>query len=274
MKALLPQCSKLIRDIGRSSLIALLAFAFIETGLTLRVQAAEDPGAPSAEAERFKNTEIRVIRPRYFNKSKRFELGAAFNAIMNESFIYTFMGTGIATFHFNEEWAIEGTLSYGLNVDREDKRVLFDEFDIKTQIFRTQYQAELALQYTPIYGKWQLPSGRLIYFDTYLSAGVGQTGIDWRYDDFCEAPSATDKDAEALPTNVVKGYPTFMVGGGQRYFINRTTSYRFEIKFHRFLYNEIDAECSPLKAQATGQQFASGASHDVITILLGISRFF
>ncbi|RYZ56860.1 MAG: outer membrane beta-barrel domain-containing protein [Proteobacteria bacterium] len=274
MKALLPKCSKkIVRETGRSSLIALLAFAFLQSGVTRPVH-AEDSSGPSAEAERFKTTEIRVIRPRYFNKAKRFELGAGLNSIMNESFIYTFMATGIATFHLNEEWAIEGTLSYGLNVDREDKRVLFDQFDIKTQIFRTQYQAELAVQYTPIYGKWQLPSGRLIYFDTYLTAGLGQTGISWEYDDFCEAPDMTKEGAEALPSNVVKGYPTFMFGAGQRYFVNRTTSYRFEIKAHRFLYNEIDAECSPVKAEASGQQFATGAAHDVITILLGISRFF
>ena len=38
--------------------------------------------------ERFKNVEIRVIRPRYFTKRKRVELGAQFTSIMNESFIY------------------------------------------------------------------------------------------------------------------------------------------------------------------------------------------
>lgn len=269
MKALLPQTAlKRVQTIGRSSTLALSAFAVLSTGVPAPVHAAD--ANKSAEAERFKDTEIRVIRPRYFNKMKRFELGGALNVIMNESFIYTYMATGIATFHFNEDWAIEGQLSYGLNVDREDKRVLFDEFDIKTQIFRTQYMAELAVQYTPIYGKWQLPSGRLIYFDTYLTAGVGQTGISWQYDDFCEAPQ---DGSEALPANAVKGYPTFMFGAGQRYFVNRTTSYRFEIKGHRFLYNEIDSECSPIKAAETGQ-FASSAPHDVITILIGISRFF
>ncbi len=271
MKALLPQrTKKRVQDLGRSSLAALLAFAFLPIEIAGSYAHAEEK--ISAEAERFKDTEIRVIRPRYFNKSKRFELGAAMNVIMNESFIYTYMATGIASFHFNEDWAIEGQASYGFNIDREDKRVLFDEFDIKTQIFRTQYQMELALQYTPVYGKWQLPSGRLIYFDTYITGGVGQTGVSWEYDDFCEAPTGTD--AEALPGNAVKGYPTFMIGAGQRYFVNRTTSYRFEIKGHRFLYNELDAECSPLKAQASGQQFSSSAPHDVITILLGISRFF
>ncbi len=283
MKALLPQCLSHVRSSGRSRFAALLAFAFLSQPLLAEeaTSAKKDDKAlekkveeKSSEAERFKDTEIRVIRPRYFNKAKRFELGAAMTAIMNESFIYTFMATGIATFHFTEELALEASLSYGLNVDREDKRVLFDEFDIKTQIFRTQYLAELALQYTPIYGKWQLPSGRLIYFDTYITAGLGQTGINWKYTDFCEAPKADDPSAEALPKNQVKGYPTFMVGAGQRYFVNKTTAYRFEFKFHRFLYNELDAECSPIKAKADGAQFASDAPHDVITLLLGISRFF
>ncbi len=171
MKALLPQRStKRVQDMGRSSLTALLAFAFLQSGVSMPIHAQDKV---SAEAERFKDTEIRVIRPRYFNKGKRFELGGALNVIMNESFIYTYMATGIVAFHLNEDWAIEGSASYGLNIDREDKRILFDEFEIKTQLFRTKYQAELAIQYTPIYGKWQLPSGRLIYFDTYLTAGVG-----------------------------------------------------------------------------------------------------
>lgn len=254
---------KSLREPSKRFLGAFLAFALLNAGMpeTLRAD----------EAERFKNTEIRVIRPRYFNKAKRFELGAAINAIMNESFIYTFMAAGNATFHLNEDWAIEATLAYGLNLDREDKRVLFDEFDIKTQIFRTQYQAELALQWTPVYGKWQLPSGKLVYFDTFLTAGFGQTGVEWRYDDFCEAP--TGVDAEPLPTNATKGYPTFMVGAGQRYFVSKTQAYRFDIKAHRFLYNEIDGECSPIKAQASGG-FQSSAPHDVITLTLGISRFF
>jgi outer membrane beta-barrel protein len=232
------------------------------------------PVAQANESERFRDTEIRVIRPRYFTKSQRFELGGALNTIMNESFIYTFLATGIATFHFNEEFAIEGSFSYGISIDREDKRILFDEFDIKTQIFRTQYLTELALQWTPVYGKWQLASGRLIYFDTFVMGGVGQTGIEWRYDDFCEPPDRLiDPTAESIPSNTVKSYPTFMAGIGQRYFVSRTVSYRWDLRAHRFLYNEIDGECSPIKAKQQ-QSFASNAPHDSITLLLGVSRYF
>ncbi|MCX6130514.1 MAG: outer membrane beta-barrel domain-containing protein, partial [Proteobacteria bacterium] len=178
------------------------------------------PVSASDEAERFKDVEIRVIRPRYFTKSGKLELGAAINAIMNESFIYTFLGTGILTYHFSEEWAIEASGSYGLSIDREDKRILFDEFNIKTQIFRTSYLAQLGVQWTPIYGKWQLPSGKLVYFDTYFELGVGQTGVEWRYSDFCEAPDLKlEPNAEGIPTNTTIGYPTFLAGIGQRYFV-------------------------------------------------------
>ena len=131
------------------------------------------------QAERFKDVEIRVIRPRYFTKAKRFELGAGMNMIMNESFIYTFLATGLATYHFTETWSIEAMGAFGLSFDKNDKRILFDKFDIRTEIIRTLYQMEAMIQYTPIYGKWQFGSGRLIYFDTFIEAGGGMTGVNW-----------------------------------------------------------------------------------------------
>lgn len=226
------------------------------------------------QAERFRGVDIRVIRPRYFNKSKRLELGAEVSTIMNETFIYTFMGTGLAAFHLNEEWALEGTFSYGFSLNKEDKRVLFDEFDIKTQIFRTLYNSEVAVQYTPIYGKWQLPSGKLIYFDTFLTGGVGTSGIDWKYSDFCDPPQdPTAEGAEPVPDDTVIGYPTFMFGLGQRYFVSKTQSYRLDFKVHRFIYNTLDSECSPNQVRESGE-FVEDATHDTITLQLGTSFYF
>lgn len=232
------------------------------------------PGVATAEeSERFKDTEIRVIRPRFFTKSGRFEVSGGGMAVMNESFIYTFLGTGSATYHLNEEFAVEGLFAYGLSIDRADKQVLFDEFDIKTQIFRTQYMAEGSLQWTPIYGKWQLASGRLIYFDTYLTAGGGLTGIEWRYSDFCEAPDKSiTPDAEPVPVNAVKGYTGLVGGVGQRYFLSRSLAMKVDFRFHRFFYNQLDGECSPIKA---GKQGVTGtAPHDTLTLLLGASYYF
>ncbi len=231
------------------------------------------PISQADESERFKDVEIRVIRPRYFTKSGRLEVGAAMNTIMNESFIYTFLATGLLTYHFNETWSVEGTFSYGNSIDREDKRILFDEFDIKTQIFRTSYMFELALQYTPIYGKWQLPSGKLVYFDTYLQAGLGQTGVEWHYNDFCEPPDKKlDPTAEDIPKNATKSYPTLMAGIGQRYFVSRKMSYKWDLRANRFQYTVLDGECSPLKAKSA-QGLGGTAPHDTITLLIGVAYY-
>lgn len=229
---------------------------------------------PAYAVEKFEDVEIRVIRPRYFNKTNRLELGAELSAIMNETFIYTFMATGLAAYHFTESLALEASFSYGFHFDKSDKRILFDEFEIKTQIFRTQLNSAIALQWTPIYGKWQLASGNLVYFDTYLQGGFGSTGINWQYSDFCDEPDfEQNPEAEPLPASKIASYPSFMLGAGQRYFVSKRQAYKLDFRFYRFLYNTLDAECSPIQVQEAGE-FQEGFPHDTITLQFGTSFFF
>lgn len=225
--------------------------------------------AQSDDSERFKEVEVRVIRPRYFNKRKRLELGGQLSGIMNEAFIYTFMGTGILAYHFTETFGFEVQGAFGFNLDKEDKRVLFDEFQIKTKIFRTLYAVEGNLQYTPIYGKWQLPTGRLVYFDTYLSVGGGLTGIDWKYSDFCTPASERRQGAAPVKSDQVKSYPTFLMGLGQRYFLNKDLAVRWDIRNHSLFYNKFDAECT---TDASAVEGGSGV-HNTITLQVGATKF-
>ena len=224
------------------------------------------------EDERFDEVEIRVIRPRYFNKAGRFELGGNFGAVMNETFILTLLASGIISFHFSESFALEASGSYGFNIDKDDKRILFDKFDIRTQIFRTLFNADAVLQWTPMYGKWQLSGGRLIYFDTYFGFGGGLTGIDWKYSDFCVDPSAENEDANPVPADSSKSYPTLIFSGGQRYFVSKTTAFKFDIKYRFFNYNTLDAECDPISVEQSGN-FGEQPRENV-TIHLGASKFF
>jgi outer membrane beta-barrel protein len=242
------------------ALAQILSFAWPESSL---LYAQESPN------ERFKNVEIRVIRPRFFNKAKKIELGVQFTSIMNESFIYTFLATGLVGYHFNESWAMEFAGAYGLNLDKEDKRVLFDEFGIKTKIFRTVYTAEANLQWTPIYGKWQTSSGRLIYFDTYLSVGGGMSGIEWKFSDFCTEPNAdVATNAAPIPDDTTQTYPTFLFGLGQRYFVSKDTAWRWDIRNHSLMYQKEDSACDPAVEE-------SGAGiHNNITLQFGASKFF
>ncbi len=222
-------------------------------------------GSLAVAEEKFENYEVRVIRPKDFTKTGRFEMGAQFAAVMNETFIYTFLATGLMTYHFSEALAIEAAGAFGLSIEKDDKRLLKDEFGIKTQIFETLYTMEGTLQWTPIYGKWQLPTGRLIYFDTFLTGGGGMTGINWKYSKFCEAPKQPGVE---LPPDQVKSYPTMTIGAGQRFFIKRDMAVKWDIRNHSLFYNTIDGECSP--DTATGRSDV----HNSITMQFGASKFF
>lgn len=232
--------------------------------------------AATGEEDRFDEYEIRVIRPKFFTKKKRFELGAELTAIMNQTFIYTYLATGLMTYHFTEQMGFELLGAYGFSIDKEDKATLKNSFDIKTQIIRTQYILGGSLVYTPMYGKYQLKSGRLIYFDTFISGGGGMTGVEYLYD-HCIDPNedivdATKRDAYISangqkPAPKTVAYPTGSIGLGQRLFLSRTLGLRWDVRDYIFPYDTKDGACS-----------AGGASesqiHHNVTLQLGASKFF
>lgn len=221
------------------------------------------------DENRFDNYEIRVIRPRFFQKTGRFELGAELNTIMNNTFVYTFLASGLMTYHFSESFGVEASLAYGFSIDRKEKEILRDDYEIKTEVFRTQYVGELALLYTPIYGKVQLPEGRLVYFDTFLAFGAGMTGVEWRYSDMCVPPNREyDTSTPDAPADKTVSYPNLVYGVGQRIFRNRKTSLRWDVRGHTIFYKSGDASCNPEEA---GQGSDTRTS---ITLQLGGSQFF
>lgn len=239
------------------SLIAIFSFSSSLFGESERLK--------KKMAGRFKKFEIRVIRPKYFIKKSKFELGTQLVAIMNETFIYTFMASGVLSYHFLENLGVSFSGAVGLNIDKEDKRILFDEFNIRTKIFRTKYTYFLDLMYTPLYGKWNLTDGEVIYFDTFLSFGGGITGIEWKKTDFCNPDQG---GGNLVVKDSTIGYPTFSMGIGQRYFITKSTAVRWEFKANRLFYNTADAECNPDNLENPGT-----SSHDSIMVQIGASKF-
>ena len=218
--------------------------------------------------EQFKDVEIRVIRPKFFTKTKRLETGAQLSVVMNQSFIYTYLATGLLDYHFSEQWAAEGAFAMGFSIDKDDKRSLKSNFKIQTQILRTQYFMEGGALYTPVYGKYQLDSGKLIYLDMFFSAGVGMTGINYLYD-HCPKPSEVGQGniAPDPPAPTTKSYPTFYGGLGQRIFMDKKLSLRWDVRAHMFGYNLADSSCDP--------EFATGGTNNQtnITLQLGAGYF-
>ncbi len=221
-------------------------------------------GALAAEAqandERFAGYEIRVIRPRFMTKSNRVELGGQGVFILNQSFIYSLMASGLLDYHFSETLAFEINGAFGISIDKQDKTLLKRDFQITTQILRTSYMAAGGFLYTPIYGKTQLPSGDVVYFDSFISAEAGMTGIAYDYAQ-CVAPNV-DK-----PAAVTKSYPSAILGFGQKYYVTEDMAVRWDVRDNFFVYQIADGSCNP--SVPTGTDL-----HQNVTLQFGLSTFF
>ncbi len=215
-------------------------------------------------AEDFEEYEVRVIRPRYFAKRKRFELGGQVFTVMNQSFIYTYLATGILNYHFTETFGFELLGGYGFSIDKNDKTILKQKFDIRTAILRTQYLFDAGVNWTPVYGKFQLSSGRMVYFDTFLSAGGGLTGIHYQYE-HCDS----NRVGSTKPADQTVAYPGVFLGLGQRIFLSKNASLRWDVRNYMFTYNTADGSCTP-EDKASGK---SDFNYNII-LQLGASRFF
>ncbi len=232
-------------------LVASLASA-AETGTSTNANSKED----------WEQYEIRVIRPRYFAKRQRLELGAELANIVNQTFLYTYLFTGLATFHFSEDFALELQGSYGFSLDKDEKGILKDEFSIQTELLTTTWDASGSLLWSPIYGKFQMPSGRLVYFDTFLAAGGGMTGVSYEYD-WCDGnPTITNP-----PTATTVSYPGAVYGLGQRFFLNKAVSLKWDLRAHTFFYDKRDKSCTP-ETTASESDF-----HTNVMLQFGASRF-
>jgi len=214
----------------------------------------------SAADDRFDGYEIRVIRPRFMTKSNRFELGAQGIFIMNQSFIYTYLASGLLDYHFSESWALEINGAYGASIDKQDKTLLKRDFQISTQILRTAYIAAGGLLWTPVYGKTQLPGGDVVYFDSFLSVEAGMTGISYDYAQ-CVSPNTTK------PAPTTTGYPGVGLGFGQKFFLSEDTAIRWVVRDYLFIYNLADGSCDPTVPKGTNSQ-------QNVTLQFGMSTFF
>ena len=115
-------------------------------------------------------------------------------------------------------------------------------------------------------------SGRLVYFDTYLSLGGGLTGIHYNFEhciDPAEAQTASSNvTIPPVPAPTTVQYPTIAFGLGQRFFLTRKLSLKWDVRTHAIFYDLADGACDQSKAVSEDQ------THFNITMQLGSSYFF
>jgi hypothetical protein len=190
----------------------------------------QNPGialAQDSAKNSFKNFEIRVIRSKYFQKSGRFEIGANIGAVMNSSFTYTFVPSAKLGLHVAEWLELFGEGSAGITVNKSSCTDLGSKFNIEPVVDEIGLLAGGGAAVTPIYGKYQLSSGDVIYFDWYLVGGGGIAAMTNRKQG-CKPLGPNEQAVPPKPYSPSQ----FFAGTGQRYFMNKNSSVNWGLRFY------------------------------------------
>lgn len=177
------------------------------------------------ESAQFQNVEIRVIRPKFFQKSLRFEFGASIAAVMNKSFTYTYLPTARLSVHFTEWLELFGEGAVGLTINKSDCTELGSKFSIEPVVDEFDKLFGGGIAVTPIYGKYQLGSGDVVYFDWFLIGGGGMANMN-RREQGCKPRAADEPLKRPEPYSPVQ----FNFGTGQRFFLNKNSSVNWYVR--------------------------------------------
>jgi hypothetical protein len=210
--------------------------------------------------EDFKRVEIRVVRDRYFQKSLRPELGLGVYASLNKPYLQTVMAqAGLAFYPFEILGiGVDGGLSGSFN--KEVCYTLGREFSIEPVITPLQWVAGGKLELAPIYGKYQLPSGDVLYFDWLFKVGAGRGGIYTRKQGCRPAQyvAATD-NTNTAQVSVME----YNASTGQRFFLNKNIALQWNILFYLVEPYPVD-----------GYKPGFGDYDQILFLSLGASYFF
>lgn len=155
---------------------------------------------------------IRAVSRRVFLKRQRFELEPQLGFTTNDALNRAWSFGARASYHFNEEFAIDFGGGAGFNQQLDDVRLLGADPDaLEAARKGTPKQigyADLGVTFSPFYGKLALMAEQVIHFDGFISGGLG---------------AIIDDSAEAV-------HPAVELGIGGRVFLTRWLTLRADLR--------------------------------------------
>ncbi len=213
------------------------------------------PSVPAPENQRVENltdlnklspfSEISVIQKKFLPKTERFQLYAGGGTTTNSPW---FLNMGLKLnlgYHFTESFGVELSGLFLTNSEREVAKEIRDNNLLQPEKFiNTKSYVGIDVVWAPIYGKLTMLNKRIIPFDMYVSAGGGTSS-----------------------TNSQEGdVPTFHVGVGQIFAINKSMAFRWDYSWTSFQATPVPDKL------ATGS--AEKNSYNDLILTAGFSFFF
>ncbi|MCC7074585.1 MAG: outer membrane beta-barrel domain-containing protein [Deltaproteobacteria bacterium] len=171
-------------------------------------QEADETGTGKTLQER-----IRAVSRRVFLKRQRFELVPLFGFTTNDPLNRAWSFGGRASWHFNEELAIDVGGGGGFNQQLQDLRILNPDEDAPFPTGQPQIgYADAGVTFSPFYGKLALMAEQVAHFDGFISGGLGAV--------FTETGSIVN--------------PAFEIGLGTRVFLSRWLTLRADLRNYTY----------------------------------------
>lgn len=206
--------------------------------------AAEDPvpgadadaaveGRRRAEDEKRANVPVNLdldqriapVSGNLFLKDGRHELSPTIDLSLNDAFFSKYVFGLRYAYHLTEKWSVGANLGWALStpsgaVSTCDSRGENCETPSKERLARTPGDFDLLagvdVSWAPLYGKISVLAEKVLHFDTYALGGAGVV--------------RTRLAPEGQVDPVSEFTPEVHLGAGQRYFLGRSTTLRFEIR--------------------------------------------
>lgn len=199
------------------------ALAFAQALVLAAIALLSALAPSSARAEDFKDYEIRVIKNKFFTKRFRLQLDVSGGAVMNQSFHNSYLASAGLGFHFSESFGLHAEGAYSFVDNKDECDLLGRDFNINPLINEIQTYYGGYLSYTPIYGKYQLGSGDVLYFDWFFTGGAGLAANR-------ERQGGCGGEEVEPGTDVWKTTLQFNLGTGQRYFLGKNTAFIWNVR--------------------------------------------
>ena len=148
-----------------------------------------------------------TVRKRYFLKGNRTELNLNGSWVGNDSYVRSLVAGGSLGYHFSEGFFMEAVGGYFINYDTSNTDLLQNQFGITPDTDDINYYGTVHVGWSPIYGKLNFMSKKVVYFDTSFYTGLG----------------GTDANVSGLA-------PHATFGLAQRFVFNKSMALRFDIK--------------------------------------------
>jgi outer membrane beta-barrel protein len=169
---------------------------------------------------------IQTFQRKDFMKIGRYEASPHLGFVTNDPFINRYLIGAAFAYHVTEIFGVEVSGTFSPTFGDLDRKAIttqiIEENQVTPDISRIQFYVNGNFQFSPIYGKVAIGSGKIIVFDLF---GVFGTGVVNTNDDLVALQKTEDPAAIATQ---VQFHPTLNFGGGIRVIFSETFAFRIE----------------------------------------------